>query len=653
MTGFVPKPSHRILLIALAMSIVGLSRQLPLALTLASMALVAWRYLAIGKGWASPGRAFVGITAIIGLGSILMFFGTIAGHEAGTALLTLMLVLKTLEIRRARDLKVLALIGMFLATLPILFQGGPMILAFIVVDIWLYLVSILLLNAGENDNTLLPHLIDTGRATGAIMLQALPVMLILFYLFPRLPAPVWSISRQGQGAGAAGLDDRMSPGKISHLSQSDALAFHVYFDGPMPANKELYWRGPVLWHTDGREWDSGRGADSGVASAHPKFMGPAVNYEIALEPHHRRWLYTLDLPGVDPIDGHRTHDLVAVSDLPLDERVRYRMTSFPEARITVLSDADRRRGLELPDSGSEDARRLGDQWRHELGNDSAIVTRSLHYFHDEPFHYTLDPPRLGADPVDEFLFKTRRGFCEHYASAFVTLMRAAGIPARVVTGYQGGEINPMGHYLNVRQRDAHAWAEVWLQSEGWVRVDPTAAVAPSRIEKGIDGTFDEAEQGGLLAAGGLHRLLRQARLTWDAVGSTWDRLVTHYNGASQSRLFERLGIDSPGRLALYMAGGIIATLSLLVLLLRHREHGRLDPVQRAYGRFCGKLARRGITREDSEGPCAFAGRIGALRPDLKIHAESICADYVRLRYGRMPASSDLRRLQQHVRAFRP
>ncbi|MBI1194494.1 MAG: DUF3488 domain-containing protein [Gammaproteobacteria bacterium] len=654
MTGSVPKPSHRILLIALGMSVMGHGQQLPLAMTLACLALVGWRYFSIRQGWAPPGRGLVGIMAILGLGAIIMYFGTIAGPEAGTALLTLMLVLKTLEIRQARDLKVLALIGMFLGTLPILFQNGPLTLAFIVFNLWLYLVSVLVLNAGENDDALLPHLIGTGRATGAIMLQALPVMLILFYLFPRLPAPVWSISRQGQASGASGLDDRMSPGKISHLSQSDALAFRVYFDGKIPDNRELYWRGPVLWRTDGQVWDSGRSADNGAASVRPTFAGPAIDYEIALEPHNRRWLYTLDLPGEDPVGGRRTQDLVAVSDLPLSEKVRYRMTSFPEARITALSDADRRRGLELPETGSDNARRLGEQWRRSLGEDRAIVARSLRYFHDEPFHYTLDPPRLGTDPVDEFLFETRRGFCEHYASAFVTLMRAAGIPSRVVTGYQGGEINPVGHYLNVRQRDAHAWAEVWLPPAGWVRVDPTAAVAPSRIENGIDSALEDEQKGGVFAAaGGLRRLLRQARLTWDAAGNTWDRLVTNYNSSSQIHLFDKLGIDSPGRLALYMAGGIIATLSLLVLLLRHREHGRLDPVQRAYGRFCSKLAHRGIMREDSEGPRAFASRIGALRPDLRTSVEAICADYILLRYGQTPAPSDLRRLQQHIRAFRP
>lgn len=648
----VPRPAHRILLIALGMSILGHGQQLPLALTGVCLALIGWRYLSIRYAWRQPGRILPAVTAILGFTAIIMHFGTIAGPEAGTALLTLMLVLKSLEIRQPRDLKVMALIGLFLSVLLILFQSGPLALAYIMVNLWMYLVSILVLNAHEDNDEVWRHLLGTGRATGAIMIQALPIMLLLFYLFPRLPAPVWSIARQGQGSGTMGLDDRMTPGNISHLSQSNALAFRAYFDGDIPDNKDLYWRGPVLWHTDGRTWDSGGPPYANAAQT--RFMGSAVNYEIALEAHDRRWLYALDLPGLDPIGGHRTHDMVVVSEHPVEQRRRYRMTSFPNARISSLSDEDRRRGLELPARGAEAARRLAGQWRQDLGNAQAIVARSLRYFHDEPFHYTLDPPRLGNDAVDEFLFRTRRGFCEHYASAFTLLMRAAGVPARVVTGYQGGEVNPVGHYLNVRQRDAHAWAEVWLPPDGWTRIDPTAAVAPSRIEKGIDSVLDDELETGMLGnASSLRRLLRHARLTWDAVGNTWDALVTHYDSSSQTNLFERLEIDSPGRLAMYLAAGIITILGLLVMLLRHREHPQTDPVQRTYGRFCRKLAHCGITRAESEGPRAFTNRIGAVRPDLKPMAEAICADYILLRYGQSPEPSYLKRLRQRVRAFRP
>ena len=649
-----PRPAHRILLIALGLSIVGHGQQLPLVLTMVCLALIGWRYLSIRNDWRQPGRILLAIMAIIGVAAIIMRFGTIVGPEAGTALLTLMLVLKSLEIRQPRDLKVMALIGIFLSIILILFQSGPLILAFIMVNLWLYMASILALNTGKDDDKVWCHLRETGRSSGAIMIQALPIMLLLFYLFPRLPAPVWSISRQAQGSGITGLDDRMTPGNISHLSQSNALAFRAYFDTKIPDNQDLYWRGPVLWHTDGRTWDSGVNQNFGPASVQTRLTGSAVSYEIALEPHNRHWLYALDLPGIDPFGGHRTHDLIVFSNKPVAQRTRYRMTSFPNGRITELSEEDRRRALELPAKGGESARKLARQWRHDLGSARVIVARSLRYFHDEPFHYTLDPPRLGSDPVDEFLFKTRRGFCEHYASAFTLMMRAADIPARVVTGYQGGEINPVGHYLNVRQRDAHAWAEVWLPPNGWVRVDPTAAVAPSRIENGIDKVLeDELETGILGHSTGLRRLLRHARLTLDAVGSTWDTLVTNYDSSTQCNLFDRLGIDSPERLGLYIAAGIIITLSLLVVMLRHREHTRANPVERTYGRFCRKLANCGITRAESEGPRAFANRISALRPDLKTMAEAICADYILLRYGQSPQPSYLKRLQHRVRSFRP
>jgi hypothetical protein len=289
---------------------------------------------------------------------------------------------------------------------------------------------------------------------------------------------------------------------------------------------------------------------------------------------------------------------------------------------------------------------------------ATVVARALEYFNTRPFVYTLKPGALGKDPLDAFLFETRRGFCEHYAAAFTLLMRLAGIPARVVTGYQGGELNPRGDYLMVRQADAHAWSEVWLGGGGWTRVDPTAAVSPERTERSIDPEVSaregsvrfDASQRGLLG-----RVTRQVRWGLDALDLGWHRWILGYTRDRQGRLLESLGMgflegQALGLGAVLAAMAVLGTLALGLV----RTGGRPlpDPVQASYLRFCRRLARRGLARAPEEGPWDFSRRVVAARPDLGPAVRAITALYIGLRYARDSSPADLRRLRRLVRGLR-
>jgi transglutaminase-like putative cysteine protease len=335
------------------------------------------------------------------------------------------------------------------------------------------------------------------------------------------------------------------------------------------------------------------------------------------------------------------------------ERLRYDMQSSPQYRIGVdESPGTLRLARRLPPEASPRARALVAQWRAQGGSDRDIVSRALGLFREQPFTYTLEPPKLDADPVDQFLFETRSGFCEHYASAFTFLMRAAGIPARVVTGYLGGEVNPVDGYVVVRQSDAHAWSEVWLPGEGWVRVDPTAAVSPLRIERGLAAAVPEIDRS--LLARNSFDWLKQARYAWDAVANTWNQWVLGYNPDRQMRFLAQFGLAEVTWqnmvIILTAVSGIIILALSLALLIRINAQ-RPDPVQRTYLSYCDAMAKRGAARKPSEGPRDFAARVSMQFPELRETAQKISALYVSLRYGGGDNRGKLQALRDAVRTL--
>jgi transglutaminase-like putative cysteine protease len=600
-------------------------------------------------------RILLLLVTVAGGGGVLLHYDTLLGKNAGVALLVVMLLLKLLEVRSMRDARLVVFLCYFLVITNFLFSQSLPMVAYMFAATLVITAALAAATAAVASTPPGQHL----RLAAVLLAQATPLMLVLFLFFPRIEGPVWGLP-QDAWAGMTGLGDSMSPGAISKLAQSDAPAFRARFRGPAPAAEQRYWRGPVLWDTDGRTWSAGETGLSPQSRepGSPDAAADVFTYSITLEPHSKRWLLALDLPVQLSIPAILTQDYQMLSHRPVRSRIRYTAISWSRIDTGPLSSTLRTAALRLPDGVSPRARNLAHSWRAQSETDAAMVRLALAYFNEQDFIYTLEPPLLGADPVDEFLFSTRRGFCEHYAAAFVVLMRSAGIPARVVTGYQGGEYNPLGDYWLVRQSDAHAWAEVWLPDGGWQRVDPTAAVAPQRIDHALD------PAGGLAGAAAgfrvpgndlLGRGLRRMRYLLDAMNNQWHEWVLSYGPQRQLEFLAALGIHRASwkhmALALLLlVGGLLLGTAMWML---QRQPVPADPVQRAWLQFCKQLARHGLARRPGEGPRDFAHRVGAARPALADRVDTITALYVALRYGKPagPAARDTVRLQRLVRLF--
>jgi protein-glutamine gamma-glutamyltransferase len=491
--------------------------------------------------------------------------------------------------------------------------------------------------------------------SGTLLLQAAPLAFLLFVLFPRLPGPFWGID-SGRTT-RTGLDEKMMPGDVSDLSVSGDVAFRARFKGELPPPSQRYWRGPVLHEFDGHAWR--RPSAQAFPTQDVKFVGSPLEYEISLQPHGRRWVLALDLPSRWPArEASQAYDFTLLAPRAINDVTAMKLESYPQhVAGSALALTMRRKDLSLPQDGTNPrSQALGRELRaRHHGDVPAIVRDMLQRFRTQPFVYTLEPPRLATNGVDEFLFVTRKGFCEHYASAFTVVMRAAGVPARVVTGYQGGEFNPYGDYLIVRQSDAHAWSEVWIDGRGWRRVDPTAAVAPDRIEKGLISAVSENEP----APGRLRQasnLWLQLELSWDAVNDFWNQRVIRFNADSQFDLLERLGIDEPDwrALGLGLAASLAAFFFALSMYLGFtRRAPQRDWPARLHAIVVRRLRSRGLAPYRTESPVAFLVRAGAACPDLARQLDDVRHLYAALRYGPRPTALDLQRLKHAVNGLRP
>jgi transglutaminase-like putative cysteine protease len=589
------------------------------------------------------GRGLRYVLAFGGLAGIFLQFGTVFGPQGGVALLVLLSGLKLLETASRRDHIILVFLGYFLLMANFLESQGLLLAAYLLGVAVALTASLVAIQSAS-----IRPPVAVLRQGGVLMLQALPLAALLFFVFPRLPTPIGGLI-QTQAA-KTGLSETMQPGTISQLIQSDAVAYRVDFADPKSDGRQLYWRGPVLWDYDGTTWSPAQ--DLPLRAPEAEGLGQRIDYSVTLEPHGQRWLLVAGLAEAPPLDNAiLTADLQWLSRTPLTERRRYSVAAWLDYRLeTTLAPRLQARALALPEGLNPRTQALARQWAATAGSQADLVNLALNHFRQEAFFYTLQPALLGKDAVDDFLFETRRGFCEHYASAFVVLMRMAGIPARVVTGYQGGELNPLGDYWIVRQRDAHAWAEVWLAGRGWIRVDPTSAVAPSRIEQGVTAALPAAERPVVMMEMGWLMPMRQ---TWDLVNARWNQWVLGYDHTRQQRLMERLHpalATLQGLLwALVIGGGILMAVILLAVF-RPKRQRPADEASRQYQRFCSKLSRAGITRAAHEGPSDFCRRAARLRPDLAEVLDQVSRLYVEARYAGQPAA--LGRLARAVREFR-
>jgi transglutaminase-like putative cysteine protease len=636
------------LLVALGLALAPHALRLPWWLTTFAVGLALWRLYLTRAGRRLPSRWLLMVLIIVGVGATIAGYGTIFGRSGGVALLIVLMALKLLETTSRRDAVLLAQLGYFLVITQFLYDESIPVAAYLVLPI-LALTATLVALAREAAP---PSPMQALRAAGALLAQALPVMLILFVFFPRLPSPLWAVPQDSASA-VSGLSDSMSPGDLSRLSLSDAVAFRVDFHGEAPPAAQMYWRGPVLTHFDGRTWTAPFTGE--YRRPELQALDAGIDYTVTLEPHQKRWLFALDLPATVPDKAVLASDYQLLARTPVNSRIRYDLRSHVRYRTELTEAAwERNRALRLPEGGNPRSRELAAQWRAQHGDAAGIVNAALARFRGESFFYTLQPPLLGENSIDEFLFNSRRGFCEHYSSSFVYLMRAAGVPARVVTGYQGGELNPIGNYLIVRQADAHAWAEVWIEGEGWVRVDPTAAVSPSRIQRGIASALPAGDPLPVMMRA-QYDWLRQFRHTWDAAANAWNQWVLGFDERRQRDLLRRVGMATPSwqamGAALLVGTGAVLLAFTATMLWRLRARPA-DPAQRAYARFCGRLARRGLARRAAEGPRDFARRVSAARPDLAAAVAAISRLYVELRYGGAHDPRALDRLKTLVAAFR-
>lgn len=630
-------------LAALTLAILPHVQFLPIWITAAFIACSAWRYMIEKRRMLLPPTWIRAVLALACFLGVLFAYSSVSGVGPGSALLAIMAALKLIETRKRRDQFVLLFISIFLVMSSLLREQYLWSLPYLMVAVLFIMTAWLRMSASRTESAA-----HSFRTSGRLVLYALPLALAMWVFFPRLATPFWSVPID-TSAGTSGLSDTMSPGDISSLSLSDELAFRVTFDGAVPEPKDRYWRGLVLHNFNGRSWTGREHAADRSALGKIRISGDPVAYTITMEPTRQHWVFALEIPynwslGRTITMGSQ-HQLARIQ--PIDQRIVYDAVSYTEYQTNVdAADIIPRRSLHLPEGFNPRTRELATAMYAAAGSKRAYIEAVMQKFHTEDYYYTLEPPALGNNPVDAFLFDTQQGFCEHYASAFAVMMRSVGIPARIVLGYQGGEMNPMSDQLIVRQSDAHAWTEVWIEDFGWYRVDPTSAVAPERIDAGMSGSM----LNGAAAAWGLSApsaFLHNLGLSWDAINAKWNDLVLGYGPEKQNELMRWLGMENPDwrKMMLTMLGLVIGLVILISLLLALRYRApRPDRASVLYRTF---VKKSGIPVLVGESPASFAARARSVS-ELDDHSiDAVTMAYLAARYG-APDSQSLQRLQRRV-----
>lgn len=643
------------IILALGLTVVPHIVRLPVWLTLLISAILVYKLATLRYPKLILPRMFVTLLAIVMVAAIGLHYSTLFGRDAGVSLLVGMLFLKLFETRNYRDAMIMLSMSYFVIITNFFYtQSVPtaVYMLFVVAYITMAIIS---LNAGPATI----HWREKLRLVVPMTVMALPLMLLLFVLFPRIPGPLWGLPKDVYSS-KSGLSDTMTPGDISQLALSNSVAFRVKFKGDIPDQEQLYWRAIVMHDFDGRSWRP-RENWWQIPKPNIEYLGKPVEYTVTLEPHHQRWLFSLEMPDFNNIAQRNVqHALFTnasgqiVSAGPIINLTQYSLTSYPEYTLgNHLSKVEREVYLALPDYNPRTVA-MGRSLRDGGNKHEDIVKTALLIFNSS-FTYTLRPPILGKHTVDEFLFDTKRGFCEHFSSAFTVLMRAAGIPARVVTGYQGGELNPLGDYVAVRQSDAHAWSEVWLQGRGWVRIDPTSAVSPERIERNLDQAIPAGENPRFL----LRRhseLLTQLGLVWDSINNRWNEWILGYGPEMQNLFLNYLGIQNTKayNLVLILTITLAVCLAIIAFIsIKRARRIKTDKVQKLYLKLCRKLARAGYTRKPYDGPMTYLNQIEANNVRLALQVKPAFQMYIALRYRAQHRAASYEKFQHLVRQFKP
>ena len=605
---------------------------------------------------------------LLGLLGLWLTYNSAFGLDMGVAFLVLCLVSKLWELYKRRDAYVVLNLSLFVLAALFLMDQGLLTTLEVIVGVLAILLAFIALNDDSNS-------IGDGRVRtlGVLAIGALPLLVVLFLFFPRLP-PLWSVQLSGQSA-ITGVSDSMSPGDFANLGQSTELAFRVEFANARPAQSDLYWRGLVFSDFDGITWrrnplkqqqqwqweinrQSPQWLIDALATAEDKDKLAPNTYQVILEPTQQRWLFGLDYPFAQQQEISITPDFTLLKDQPVTQQLRYKVLQYAPMRIDPsLNDADRAINLALPAQGNPKARALAQQLFRDSGSDpQRYMTAIERWINQTAFRYTLAPPKLNQDRIDGFLFDTKAGFCEHYSSSFTFMLRAAGIPARVVTGYQGGALSNGGNVWEVRQMDAHAWTEVWLEGQGWVRVDPTAFVAPERVEQGMNALT--GAQGAAMFGQGAgaqisyqqYQMLQTLRRLSDQASYYWQKDIVGYDQDKQAgSLLKWFNVSSLKQQVLWLAGTAILVMSLFILMIWQRRRQRWHPVDLVLITLSKRIARQDQTlaRHDSEGQLAWLERLASAsrtvnnsferQQELEQAIDSIKQTYRQLRYGRLSA----------------
>lgn len=610
---------------------------------------------------------------LLGLLGLWLTYNTVFGLDMGVAFLVLCLVSKLWELYKRRDAYVVLNLSLFVLAALFLMDQGLLTTLEVIVGAVIVLLAFIALNDDSNasgDGRL--------RTLGVLGVGALPLLVVLFLFFPRLP-PLWSVQLSGQQA-TTGVSDSMSPGDFANLGQSTELAFRVEFADERPPQQQLYWRGLVFSDFDGVTWRPAPQKDqwssrlqapawiqNAFATVPDESRAAPVNYKVILEPTQQNWLFGLDYPFSEQPDINTTSEFTLSKDQPVTQQLRYDVLQFAQMRIDpVLTEASRRENLALPNEGNPQARALAKQLFKQSGSDPVRYIAAIEqWINRTEFRYTLSPPRLNTNRIDEFLFETKAGFCEHYSSSFTFMLRAVGIPARVVAGYQGGEPSRNGNVWEVRQMDAHAWTEVWLEGQGWVRVDPTAFVAPERVEQGMN-TMTE-QQGAAMFGNGAsaqisyqqYQMLQMLRRLSDQASYYWQKDVVGYDQDKQAdSLLKWFNISSIMQQIIWLATSAVSVMAILVFVIWYRRRKRWHPADLPLAQLSKRVAKHDklLARNDNEGQLAWLERLASAidsRKDNNAHSATsqltdssdpiviqtklieIRQNYRQLRYGRL------------------
>ncbi|NOT10677.1 MAG: DUF3488 domain-containing transglutaminase family protein [Methylococcaceae bacterium] len=646
---YLPRPVLIFLLSTLGLIVFPHFFNLPVNLMVLFYLMLGWRFIGMWKPLWLPNKVLLFMLTTGGMALLYFQHQGVVGRDAGTSLFVTALGLKLLEIKSERDIYLINFLAFIVAASQFLFQQSILMAAYILFVCCVLVATLFCVNSHDHKT------FSALKYASLLILQGLPISIVLFILFPRVEAPRWILFDEHRAK--SGLSDTMEPGSISDLVLSDDLVFRVRFAGELPPAWQRYWRGPVLSWTDGKRWTQAPNLSVIKSPPSPQFTGLPYQYTLLMEPQNKNWVYGLEMVADYGFPVHQNANYQLVTSDDPNKRAEYTITSYTRFNTGSLSAREAQDALQLPGGASYNIKQLVTNLQGFDGDPENFIKRVLNHFKVENFHYTLTPPLAEDHPIETFLFESRQGFCSHYASAFVYLMRIADIPARVVTGYQGGELNPVGNFLEIRQSDAHAWAEVWLQNKGWVRVDPTAAIAPERIENTINP--DQLVAGELIRylsvdghAQGAYNWLRQARQLWGHVDYNWQRWVINYDNKNQSRFLSKWGISDLKTMIYGMVAAASLIIGLLAWMLLHQKQKSTAMALRIYQRFCKKLAKQGLIISTGEGPKDFAARARFKFPAYAKEIDFISAGFIRLHYGKDPSLEELKMFRRRVARFK-